>query len=178
MREQDRGGQEGHASPPAGARSQPLDAALPDPDTEAVISPTRARIVDVQLSGVESVEAGGDTSPPRLNAPDLGVTVFAEAPPGEAVHLAVMLERSDGVGICAVGTHADHTAPVCLPDGRWRASVRFPDIPLYSGEYMVSAYLFDAEGVNVYDEWSRCARFRHVFATLETGIVRLRHEWS
>lgn len=145
----------------------------PAPDTQS--APSRARIVDVKLDGVEQ---GEGQAQPRLRSLDLGVTVVAEAPGDEPVHIAVMLERSDGVGICAVGTHADHTAPVRLPGGRWRASVLFPDIPLYSGEYTVSAYLFDGDGVNVYDEWLRCARFVHVFATLETGIVRLRHEWS
>lgn len=130
------------------------------------------RLVDVRVEGL------GEGTPALLAGPDLAVTLYAEMPDGEQPALAILLERSDGVGITAVGTHADHVVPARLPDGRWRACVRFPDIPLYSGEYRISAYLFDDRGLAVYDEWKHCASFRFVFATLETGIARLPHEWS
>ena len=145
----------------------------PAPTVRETESPHgRARLVDVVVEGV------GEGDPGRLESPDLVVTLFAEMPAGEEPALAILLERSDGVGITAIGTHADHVSPVRLPDGRWRASVRFPDIPLYSGDYLISGYLFDAAGVAVYDEWKHCVRFRHVFPTLETGLVRLPHEWT
>lgn len=136
----------------------------------------RARLISVSLDGIGSPTTPGE--PGNLQGTDLVVTLIAEMPGDEQPALAILLERSDGVGITAVGTHADSFTPSRLPDGRWRACVRFPDIPLYSGEYVVSGYLFDAKGVIVYDEWRHCERFMHVFPTLETGIVRLAHEWS
>lgn len=154
---------------PAGA----AETTEPAPTVRETENPHgRARLVDVVVEGV------GEGDPGRLESPDLVVTLFAEMPAGEEPALAILLERSDGVGITAIGTHADHVSPVRLPDGRWRASVRFPDIPLYSGDYLISGYLFDAAGVAVYDEWKHCVRFRHVFPTLETGLVRLPHEWT
>lgn len=156
----------------------------PVSSTEALVAPTpvaaaqagRARLVSVSLEGVEPSGTPGE--PVKLQGKDLAVTLIAEMPGDEVPALAIMLERSDGVGITAAGTHVDFFTPVRLPDGCWRACVRFPDIPLYSGEYVVSGYLFDAKGVIVYDEWRHCERFMHVFPTLETGIVRLAHEWS
>jgi lipopolysaccharide transport system ATP-binding protein len=150
---------------PAGVSALPTD--LPAADSDR----TR-RLLDVSVEGLPEGDPG------VLAGPDLAVTLFAQMPQGEQPALAILLERSDGVGITAVGTHADHVEPVLLPDGRWRACVRFPQVPLYSGDYRISAYLFDAGGVAVYDEWKHCARFRFVYPTLETGIARLPHEWS
>ena len=54
----------------------------------------------------------------------------------------------------------------------------FPDIPLHTGQYKISAYLFDNKGLVVYDEWKDCQRFSQVFAQSTPGIVRLAHQWS
>mgnify|MGYP006162863609 FL=1 len=48
--------------------------------------------------------------------------------------------------------------------GAWVATVTFTDLPLHTGQYSVSVYLFDAMGLVVYDEWKDCTRFQHVFA--------------
>jgi lipopolysaccharide transport system ATP-binding protein len=135
-----------------------------------------AKLMSVEVSGLgESLGAG---APPLLKAADLSVTVTAQMPDGEQPHLAVMLERADKVCITAVGTHADGVKPVCLGDGLWRSTVVFPGLPLYSGEYMVSAFLFDTTGTLVYEQWLDCKRFMVVFPTLEVGLVRLPHTWS
>lgn len=170
VREQDRAKQV--AAPESALPAGGDDVATPVAAAEA----GRARLVSVSLDGIGA--ASGPEEPGLLQGTDLVVTLIAEMPGDDVPALAILLERSDGVGVTAVGTHADFFTPVRLPDGRWRASVRFPDIPLYSGEYRVSGYLFDAKGVIVYDEWRHCGRFVHVFPTLETGIVRLAHSWS
>ncbi|AUN95746.1 ABC transporter ATP-binding protein [Pseudazoarcus pumilus] len=148
-----------------------------DSDAKGGERGVQAEVGERRLDGV-TVAGIGDGDPGVLESRDLAVTLHARMPDGETPALAILLERSDGVGITAVGTHADDFLPVRQSDGRWSATVRFPDIPLYSGEYQVSAYLFDAAGVAVYDEWKHCARFRFVYPTLETGIARLPHEWS
>ena len=61
---------------------------------------------------------------------------------------------------------------------RWRSVVTFPNLPLHSGEYVVSAFLFDESGLVVYDEWADCAQFRHVYAQSTPGLVRLPHRWE
>ena len=60
----------------------------------------------------------------------------------------------------------------------WQAVLTFPDLPLHSGEYVVSAYLFDSAGVVVYDEWYQYLHFRFVNPRLTPGLVRLPHFWG
>jgi lipopolysaccharide transport system ATP-binding protein len=62
--------------------------------------------------------------------------------------------------------------------GAWQATVTFTDLPLHSGQYSVSAYLFDSTGLAVYEEWKDCARFQHILHTSTPGLVRLPHVWS
>ena len=151
-----------------------LDAPTEQPTSSATgTSRGRAGLLSVEVAGLQ--ERAGE--PARLSCADLCVTVTAYADDGVAPNMAVMLERADGVGITAVGTHADGFTPRQLDDGSWQATVCFTDLPLYSGEYDVSAYLFDREGVLVLDEWLRYRRFAVVYATLETGLVRLPHVW-
>ncbi len=136
----------------------------------------RAAIDSVSVAGLERVPADGQL--PLLESRDLAVTVTARVQGGEQPSIGVMLEQVNGVGITSVTTHADGVAPVRLEDGRWCATVTFPDLPLHSGDYVVSAYLFDSNGIVVYDEWHDCAYFRFVYPTMTPGLVRLPHRWS
>jgi lipopolysaccharide transport system ATP-binding protein len=153
------------------AKADPLaPASVPD---QHVPPPGEiAKILQVNVSGL------GEGSPPRLDSPDLEVTVTAYVPDGAQPHIAVMLERSDRICVTAVGTHGDNRIPTSMGDGLWQATVTFPGLPLYSGEYIISAYLFDELGTLVYEQWLDCQRFMVVYPTLEVGLVRLRHEWS
>lgn len=145
----------------------PNDGAPP-----AVAEPQHARLLTVDVYGL------GEGDPPVLESKDMTVRVTADVPGGEQPSLAVMLERADKVCITAVGTHADGVVPNHLGDGRWQATVTFTSLPLYSGEYVVSAFLFDASGTLVYEQWLGCRRFMVVYPTLEVGLVRLAHTWS
>ena len=81
-------------------------------------------------------------------------------------------------GITSVGTHTDRAAPVQDASGAWCATVTFTDLPLHTGEYCVSVFLFDSQGLVVYEEWKDCARFQHIFAQSTPGLVHLPHVWS
>ncbi len=118
------------------------------------------------------------SSAPRLNSPHLRVVLRAHLPAGEQPHFGVMLEQVHGVGITSVGTHFDGATPVQDASGAWCATVTFTDLPLHTGEYSVSAFLFDSQGLVVYEERKDCARFQQVFAQTTPGLVRLPHVWS
>lgn len=92
--------------------------------------------------------------------------------------MAVMLEQYHGVGITSVATHAEGVQPQRMPNGQWRVTLTFPDLPLHSGEYVVSAYLFDSQGLVVYEEWYQYLHFQWVSPSLTPGLVRLPHFWS
>ena len=133
---------------------------------------SHAAIVDVHVDHLD------EAKPPLLHSADLVVHVTVRGREGEQPHVGVMIEQAHGVGITSVGTHTDKVFPVRLDNGLWRATVTFARLPLHTGEYVISAYLFDAEGLVVYEEWPRCVHFKHILPGSTPGLVRLHHEWS
>jgi lipopolysaccharide transport system ATP-binding protein len=130
------------------------------------------RLLDVILEGIT------DDDPPLLVADDLKITVKAwvqneNKPP----HLGILIERSDGVWVSGIGTHLDGLSPVRIDASHWRITLCFPNLPLLSGEYVVSAYLFDSTGLVVYEEWLKCQRFNVISDKNKIGLVELVHEW-
>lgn len=155
---------------------EPAVPATPAPRAPAPTNPASPRqpasIVSVQVADL------GAGEPALLQSQDLVVTVRAKVESGERPNIAVMLEQSRGTGITSVATHVDGFSPVKGPDGLWTATVSFPQLPLHTGEYVVSAYLFDAHGIVVYDEWFKYLHFKLISPSILPGLVRLRHEWS
>ena len=92
-----------------------------------------------------------------------------------------MIEQLNGVGVTSVATHADNAQPTCIAtiDGlkTWRIQLRFNDLPLHSGLYTLSFYLFDIHGLIVYDEWKDHRVVDWVSPSLTPGLVKLPHEW-
>jgi homopolymeric O-antigen transport system ATP-binding protein len=158
----------------SGVAQQPVQPTPAQTAAPAIPAPPGqpARIVSVEIAGL------GPGEPALLQSSDLVVTVRAKVDANERPNIAVMLEQSRGVGITSVATHVDGFSPVKAPDGLWTATVRFPDLPLHTGEYVVSAYLFDSHGIVVYDEWFKYLHFKLVSPSLLPGLVRLRHDWS
>lgn len=135
---------------------------------------------EISMAKLVSVEVAnlGAGEPRLLESRDLVVTVVAQLNTSEQPSIAVMLEQSHGVGITSVATHAEGVVPTQLEPGRWRATLNFPDLPLHSGDYVVSAYLFDSQGLVVYEQWMRCVEFKLVAPSLTPGLVHLPHHWS
>jgi len=133
----------------------------------------RGRLIAVELEGVT------EATPPLLVGRDLVVSVIAEVAADEPrPHLGILIERSDGIWIYATGTHLEGQLPHRLDEGRWGIRLRFPDLPLFSGEYWISAYLFDSSGLVVYEEWLKCRSFHLIRDGNKIGLVHLAHEWQ
>ncbi|QNP49956.1 ABC transporter ATP-binding protein [Diaphorobacter aerolatus] len=118
-----------------------------------------------------------DGKPPLLESVDLVVTFHVRGRGDERPNLGFMIEQSQGTGITSLATHEEGAHPRRMPDGTWECVLRFPNLPLHSGEYVVSAYLFDESGLVLYDAWLHYQHFRFVSPTLMPGLVRLPHEW-
>ena len=140
----------------------------------------KAGLLRVEVDGLSAPEKGAAT--PTLNEPDLVITVEAAAHGDEMPSVGVMLEQHPGVGITSVATHAEGIAltAAAQSDGftTWKVTLTFNDLPLHSGEYVLSFYLFDAQGLLVYDEWKDYLHFLWVSPSLTPGLVRLPHSWS
>lgn len=132
----------------------------------------RAELVSFMAHGLSEGEM------PLLTTPDLVVSVVARVQGAEVPNFGVMLEQANGRGITAVTTHTDGVRPYRNADGLWEATVTFTDLPLFSGEYVLSAYLFDGSGLVVYEEWLKSIYFRVVYPSTVPGLVRLPHHWG
>ncbi len=140
----------------------------------------RASLLDARISGHEAVS---DTQTAiEVSGPDLVIEVRAVSTDDECPSVGVMLEQFHGVGIASVATHADGAQLKALQskDGltTWTTMLTFRKLPLYSGQYCLSFYLFDAKGLVVYDEWKDLIRFQWTSYSLTPGLVHLPHEWS
>lgn len=157
-----------------GASESPPDEMAPAVPALPFVMPTgsTATIVSVQVADL------GAGDPPVLESKNLVVTVTVRMSTDECPNMAVMLEQTHGVGITSVATHSEGFMPVEIGDKLWRASLTFPDLPLHTGEYVVSAYLFDSQGLVVYEEWYHYLHFKFVYPSLTPGLVRLPHYWA
>lgn len=165
---------EGDAS---GESAASASAAPPPGDTwhEAVQGAGSARLLSVDVAHLG--DPVGD-QPAVLQGHDLVVTIRARGRGDERPHIGFMIEQSKGVGITSLATHEDGAAPALLDDGTWRTVLTFPDLPLHSGDYVISAFLFDETGLAVYDQWFQFLHFRFIFPKPLPGLVRLPHYWS
>lgn len=122
---------------------------------------------------VDGLDAAG-----QLTSADLVVHMRVRVPEGEQPVFGVMLEQHFGAGITSVLSHRDGFTPTRSADGLWRASLRFPDLPLNTGEYVLGLYLFDAAGLVVYEEWQKCLIFKYSNPHTTPGLVQLPRRWE
>lgn len=152
-------------------------------DTQALTTSQQAQGVDrahwLQVQ-VLDLQPGADAqSLPVLPGPDLLLELRAHVPGDVPPSFGVMLEQLHGVGITAVTMHSQAgVLPVRQADGSWAMRLRFPALPLCSGDYVISAYLFDGSGLIVLDEWLRFLPLRFVSAQPLPGLVHLPHVWE
>ncbi len=137
----------------------------------------RAHWLQVQVLDLQP--AADTQSLPVLPGPDLLLELRAHVPGDVAPSFGVMLEQLHGVGITAVTMHSQAgVQPVRQGDGSWAMRLRFPALSLCSGDYVLSAYLFDGSGLIVLDEWLRFLPLRFVSEQPLPGLVHLPHVWE
>ena len=155
--------------------AEPADSASKPARPAASLESGGACILSVDVAHLAEAVNG---QPPVLQGQDLVVTITARGRGQERPHIGFMIEQSKGVGITSLATHEDGAFPAQLPDGTWRSVLTFPDLPLHSGDYVISAFLFDETGLAVYDEWFQFMHFRFIFPKPLPGLVRLPHHWG
>ncbi len=134
--------------------------------------PTSALIVSCELSNLR------DGDPGLLDSRDLVATITVRGKGDERPNIGFMIEQARGVGITSLATHEEGAAPVSLGDRMWRSVLTFPELPLHSGDYVISVFLFDESGLVTYDLWFKFLTFRFLSPKLMPGLVRLPHHWS
>lgn len=136
----------------------------------------RAAITQAWVQGLEATER------PVQRTANMRITLQASTPGGEAPSMGFMLEQFKGVGIMSLATHAEGVKPVVIRQEaghtEWSVSLTLTDLPLHSGTYALSFYLFDAQGLVVFDEWKNHIVFDWISPSLTPGLVRLPHVWA
>lgn len=164
-----------------GAQLAPSQAVVDSLSVPYVVQRPQSVVVkDLGNACLLTVDIGnlsGDT-PPVLQGSDLVVTIRARGNGAERPNIGFMIEQNKGVGIACIATHEDDALPTLLTDGTWQSVLTFPDLPLHSGDYVVSAFLFDGSGLAVYDQWFQYAVFRFIYPKPLPGLVRLPHHWA
>lgn len=135
-----------------------------------------SKITQVVIEGMTQRER------PVLKSKDLRLTFQATTDDSEPPSMGFMLEQFQGVGIMSLATHAESVLPQAMSktvDGTvWAITLNLPDLPLHSGTYVWSFYLFDAQGLVILDEWKNHIVFDWVSPSLTPGLVRLPHTWG
>ena len=173
---------ESHVRKQAGDKPQLVPSvAAPQPVSQHLLPADRkAALSNAVVHGL--VPAANPENPGHLAEQDLKIAVEATTSGDEAPSIAVMIEQYKGTGITSVSTHADGIALTKIQtNGRnhmWRTTLTFPQLPLHSGTYVLSFYLFDARGLVVFDEWKDHIVFDWSSPSLMPGLVRLPHIWT
>lgn len=135
-----------------------------------------SRITQATLKGLSQ----GDR--PVLQSTDVQMSLHALTPESIPPSMGFMIEQYKGVGIMSIATHAEGVKPVAVHSDQgqteWTITLTLTDLPLHSGTYVLSFYLFDAQGLVVLDEWKDHIVFDWISPRLTPGLVRLPHVWS
>ncbi|ARU06290.1 ABC transporter [Comamonas serinivorans] len=148
------------------------EPAAPTPALPYERGPTSAMILSCEIANLVPGK------PALLDSPDLVATITVRGKDGERPNIGFMIEQEKGVGITSLATHEEGAAPVSLGDNLWRSVLSFPQLPLHSGDYELSVFLFDESGLATDDLWFKYTVIRVVSPGLMPGLVRLPHHWS
>ena len=141
----------------------------------AAAPPSPARLLPARWLDGDEVRGGGRSF--RPGEPwGLEVSWQSDAA-GRPFHLAVGVDRADGVQVCSFATHLDGLPPLGA-DGTRRARLKVPALPLVRGEFALYVFLLDEEGLHVYDQEVVHGAFRVDSPAYRTGLVVVDHAWE
>lgn len=134
-----------------------------------------ARLIKVE------VMADGSTSPPlKIQSMESTLEVkvaFSSSPHLLPPSVAIIITDAAGRNITSCSTHYDHPPLERDAQGAGHVTVRFPQVPLLRGQYVVHVFLMCEKAIYIYES-ARCAEFNVVQSGLEMGIIALHHQWS
>ena len=142
------------------------------PWTPATAGGRRGRLTDVRV-------LGRDGTPTDTVDPGDGLEVALAVESVErssAFHVAVAIDAQDGRCIFAATTHFDGVAPLAGAT-RYEIRLRVPALPVASGTFTVSGFLFDENGLHTYDQVVVPAALRVEGARWTPSLLALDHDW-
>jgi lipopolysaccharide transport system ATP-binding protein len=109
----------------------------------------------------------------------LEVTVEFQQDPALPVSSVVLgIANAAGITISSVSS-VDDGVTLCIDEeGRGRATIIFPDIPLRKGDYTITSILACEHAIHVYDLCERCITLHVSQEVPAQGFVTLPHAWK
>ena len=126
-----------------------------------------------------SIETSDGVNPAQVDSfQDLTLEIEVEAYCDSPFHVGFSIVRPDKDNVFGSSTQFEQDRPTMRGLGMHRVRVRFPQLPLLSGEYLWNVYTLDDTGLQVLD----MAELIQPFTVLnqkhrEFGVVYLKHEW-
>ncbi len=114
----------------------------------------------VGYRGAIAVEIDWQTEDPRLE-----------------FHVAVAIDRNDGVQVCTFSSRHDGMAPM---SGRtdYRLRLLVPELPMVRGAYELCIFLLDESALHVYDQRRVLDAFAIEANEYEFSLLRIEHSWE
>ncbi len=140
--------------------------------------PQDARHPHGRLTGVRVLGLGG--APTEALAPGAGLAIeldVASLDPATGFHLAVAVDSLDGRCLFSAATHVDGVGP-CSGATAYRVRLAIPALPLASGTFAVSAFLFDDTGLHICDQVVVPEAFGVRAGKWTGSLLALPHHWE
>ena len=108
----------------------------------------------------------------------LGLEVHWQAEQKDlAFHLAVAVDRSDGVQVMSFSSHRDGQAPL-TGSSDYGLRLWITELPLLRGEFEVYLFLLDEAGLHLYDQRRIPNAFSVESGDYDVGLMQAEHEWD
>jgi lipopolysaccharide transport system ATP-binding protein len=102
---------------------------------------------------------------------------FSTDDPGLGFHVAVGLNRPDGVEVASFLSHRSGHAP-WTGDRRYRARLVVPDCPLTKGSFTLFAFLLAEDGLHIHDQRIIEDAFTVEYDEYPLSLVEIPHQWT
>jgi lipopolysaccharide transport system ATP-binding protein len=132
----------------------------------------RGRLRDVRV-----LDAAG--APTESVEPGMGLTVgltVESIDPATRYHVGVAIDSQDGRCLFAAATHWDGAEPLWDKTSH-TVLLRIPALPVAAGSFSVSAFLFDDNGLHIYDQVVVPAALKVTSQRWTPSLLHLPHEW-
>ncbi|HUK14657.1 MAG TPA: ABC transporter ATP-binding protein [Thermoanaerobaculaceae bacterium] len=131
-----------------------------------------------RVSGLRVLDAAGRPATEFAPGSGLEVEIAVESDdPATRLHVGVAIDLADGRCLFGATTHADGRPPLAGSTS-YLARLRLPELPVSSGTFHVSAFLFDDHGILTVDQVLMPAAIRVRGERWTPSILHVPHAWS